>query len=132
MFRLQRISRGRGHEAYELFLQGGCDPCGRIVVTETDPENLAITILLSSDLDLEGRIQEYAALGVERTNADQIRTRIQQEVVYSWYGNARACVDIFRVSHLNPLHWDIDQRAEPGEEESSEPSQPQGPKHSIH
>jgi hypothetical protein len=63
IFRLQRVSRGRGHEAFELFLQGECDPCGRIVVTETDPENLAITILLTAELDLESRIQDYATLG---------------------------------------------------------------------
>ncbi len=132
MFRLQRISRGRGHEAYELFLQGECDPCGRVVVTETDPENLAITVLLSGDLDLDSRIQEYASLGVDRTNADQIRMKLQQEVVFSWYGNARACVDIFRISRLDSIHWDIDQRTEQGDEENPEFHPPQGSKHSIH
>ncbi len=131
-FRLQRIARGRGHEAYELFLQGECEPIGRILVAETDPENLAVTVLLSTEVDLDTRIQEYAVLGVEKTFGDQLRARIQQEIVHSWYGNARACVDIFRIGHSPALHWDIDQRAEQGEEESLEPHLPQGNKHSVH
>ncbi len=132
LFRLQRISRGKGHEAYELYLQGECDPCGRLTVAETDPENLAIVILLSSDLDLEAHIAEYGALGIQRTFADQLRQRIQQEVVHSWYGNARACIDVFRITNNLPQHWDIDPRAEPTDEEGLEPHVPFGGKHSVH
>ena len=132
LFRLQRISRGKGHEIYELFLQGECDPCGRMMVAETDPENLTINVLLSSDLDLETRIAEFGALGIEKTYADQLRTRIQQEIVHSWYGNARACVDIFRIAVSAPEHWDLDARAEPGEDEGPDAHTPPGGKHSIH
>ncbi len=132
LFRLQRISRGKGHESYELFLQGDCDPCGRMLVAETDPENLSITVLFAGELDLDARIAEYSALGVERTYANQLQQRIEQEIVHSWFGNARACVDIFRLTSSSPQHWDIDQRLEPNEEEGLEPHPPQGGKHSVH
>jgi hypothetical protein len=86
LFRIQRISRGKDHEAYNLFLQGDCDPCGRILVTETDPENLCITILISSDLDLDANIPEYSSLKIERNFGDQLRDRVRQEIIHSWYG----------------------------------------------
>jgi hypothetical protein len=132
LFRLQRISRGKGHEIYELFVQGECDPSGRMMVAETDPENLAINILLSSDIDLEARISDYGVLGIEKTYADQLRSKIQQEIVHSWYGNARACVDIFRLSAGAPQHWDLDARAESSDEEGLDSHNPPGGKHSVH
>ncbi len=132
LFRLVRTSRGRDHEAYNLFLQGACDPCGRILVTETDPENLSITALLSTDLDLDARIAEYAALGVSRTYGDQLRERIQSEIIHSWYGNARACVDIFRTAFDHAMHWDLAGREEYGEDETPEIPPHEGGGHSIH
>ncbi len=132
LFRLQRSSRGQGHETFELFVQGDCDPRGRVLVTETDPENLAITVLLHDDLDLESRLAGYSALGIEKTFADQLRGRIQQEIVFSWYGNARACVEVFRVSKLPPQHWDLEPRIDQGEEEGADTQPPATPKHSIH
>ena len=134
LFRLQRTSRGKDHETYNLFLQGDCDPCGRILVSETDPENLFITILISRDLNLDTIIADYNALKVEKTFADQLRERIRQEIIHSWYGNARACVEIFRTTADQPQHWDIDPRVEHAmeEEEGDEPQPPRGGKHSVH
>ena len=132
LFRLQRISRGKGHEIYEIFVQGECDPCGRMMVAETDPENLSINILLSSDLDLEARIADYGAFGIEKTYADQLKARIQQEIVHSWYGNARACVDLFRLAAGAHQHWDLEARAETNEDEGLESHTPPGGKHSVH
>lgn len=132
LIRLQRTCRGKGHETYELFVQGECDPRGRVLVAETDPENLAITVLISDDLDLEARLSGYSALGIEKTYADYLRTKIQQEIVFSWFGNARACVDVFRLSKQQPQHWDLEPRLEQSEEESIEPHLPSGSKHSIH
>ncbi|NWG14568.1 MAG: hypothetical protein HXY20_13660, partial [Acidobacteria bacterium] len=120
LFRLVRTSRGRDHEAYNVFVQGACDPCGRILVTETDPENLFLTVLLSADLDLDVRIADYSAFGISRTYGDQLRERIRKEIIHSWYGNARACIDIFRTSFDNAQHWDIDPREDYSEEESPE------------
>lgn len=130
LFRLQRIARGKDHEAYNLFLQGDCDPCGRVLVTETDPENLGITILISSDLDLDAGIAEYSSLKMERNFGDQLRERIRQEIVHSWYGNARACVEIYRTSLDQPRHWDVESRIEPCEEGDESPADEV--KHSIH
>ncbi len=133
LFRLQRVSRGRGHESYHIFLQGDCDPSGRVLVTETDPDNLAITVLISHDLNLDARISGYEALKIDRTYGDQLRDRIRQDVIYSWYGNARACVEVFRIGAEAPLHWDVESRGEnDDEEEGPNPHPTQGEKHSVH
>jgi hypothetical protein len=130
LFRLQRISRGKDHEAYEVFLPGSCDPCGRVIVHETDPELLAVTVLVSGDLNLETPIEEYVALGIPQTYGDQLRNRIE-DVVHSWYGNSRACIDIYRTPANQPLHWDIAPRSEQDDQEPGE-SRSQGGKHSVH
>ncbi|HYK89911.1 MAG TPA: hypothetical protein VE398_14135 [Acidobacteriota bacterium] len=133
LFRLQRVSRGKGHESYHVFLQGDCEPSGRVLVNETDPDNLAITVLVSRDLNLDARITGYEALKIERTYGDQLRDRIRQDVIHSWYGNARACVEVFRISSDAPLHWDIDPRGEgKEEEEASDFHAGQATKHSVH
>jgi hypothetical protein len=134
LFRLHRISRGKGHEAYHLFLQGQCDPCGRVLVYETDPENISVTILVAASVDIDAEIQEYRDLGIDRTYADQLRLRVE-EVIHSWYGNSRACLDVYRITSDQPEHWDIARREEEeGDEESAEPHEPRSPggKHSIH
>jgi hypothetical protein len=132
LFRFQRTCRGRGHEIYEIFLQGECDPRGRVLVAETDPDNLSITILLADDLDLDTRLTGYSSLGIEKSYGDYLREKLQQEVVYSWYGNARACVDIFRLSNHHPQHWDLEPRLEQSDDDGSDPRPPAGNKHSIH
>jgi hypothetical protein len=132
LFRLQRTCRGKGHETYEIFVQGECDPRGRLLVNETDPENLAITILLTDDLNLDGRLPGYSALGIDKTNGDYLRAKIQQEIVYSWFGNARACVDVFRLSKEQPQHWDLEPRLDQADEDGIEPHPPSSNKHSIH
>ena len=132
LFRLQRTSRGKDHESYNLYLRGECTPCGRILVTESDPEHLAITVLLSGDLNLNSTIAKYDNLKIPKTYGDQLRERIELEIIHSWYGNARACVDIFRTTAEQPEHWDVEQRGEGAEEDSSEPDLPQGGKHSVH
>jgi hypothetical protein len=132
LFRLQRTSRGKDHETYSLYLQGDCEPCARVFVTETDPENLSMTVLLSPDLDLDARIAEYARFGVVRTYADQIRERIEKEIIHSWYGNSRACVDIFRAPLHNPLHWDVAPREDYNEEENPDLPPPEEGGHSVH
>jgi hypothetical protein len=131
-FRLHRISRGKGHETYDMFLQGECDPLGRVIVSETDPENLSITVLLSDEVDLDSKISEYQDLGIEKSYGDHLKNRIQLEIVHSWYGNARACVDVFRVSQYNPQHWDIDQRIESEDDEGGIAHPSTGGKHSVH
>ena len=132
LFRLARTSRGKDHETYNIFLQGECDPCGRIIVTETDPENLALTVLLSTNLDLDTRISDYARLGISRTYGDQLRERLQHEVIHSWYGNARACVDIFRTALDNPQHWDVAPREEFSEDDNPEAPPHEDGGHSVH
>jgi hypothetical protein len=132
LFRLQRTSRGKDHETYGLYLQGDCEPCARILVTETDPENLSLTVLLSPDLDLDARIADYGRLGIARTYADQIRERIEKEIIHSWYGNARACVDIFRTPLHNPLHWDVPPREDYSDEENPDLPSPDEGGHSVH
>ena len=133
-FRLQRSSRGKDHETFDLFLQGNCDPCGRVMVSETDPENLMVTVLISAAVDLNARITEFASLQIERTYGDQLRERIEREIIHSWYGNARACIEIFRVAESRPQHWDVAarERTTEEEEESSEPHPTEGGKRSIH
>ena len=130
LFRLERISRGKDHETYLLYLQGECDPCGRVIVSETDPENLAVLVLVPGDLDLDARITEYDALKIERTYGDKLRERLEHEIVHSWYGSARACVDIFRTTTDAPTHWDIAPRPERSDEEESHA--PEGGSHSVH
>jgi hypothetical protein len=131
VFRLQRSSRGKDHESFNLFfMPGDCEPAGRIVVTETDPENLLIMVVITSDLDLETRITDYERLGIEKNYGDQLRERIGLEIVHSWYGNARACVDVFRTNSPQPQHWDVDPRSEQPDEEAMHPGG--SGKHSIH
>jgi hypothetical protein len=134
LFRFQRISRGKGHETYSIFLQGDIDPCGKILVSETDLENLFITVLLSDDINLEATIAEYDFFKIVRTFGEQLQIRIRQEIVYSWYGNARACLEVYRILPEQPQHWDIESRADltAVEEEMPEPHLPQGSKDSIH
>jgi hypothetical protein len=135
LFRFQRTSRGKDHETYMLFLQGDCDPCGRMLVTETDPENLFVTILISGNIDLDARIEEYDAFKIERTYGDQLRERVRQEIIHSWYGNARACVEIFKTAADLPQHWDIEPRMDRTSDEDDgnpESSPPKNDKHSIH
>ncbi len=134
LFRLQRVARGRGHESYLLYLQGDCDPSGRVFVSETDPDNLSITVLLSGDLNLGARITDYEALKLDRTYGDQLLDRIRQDIVHSWYGNARACVEVFRIGTEQPLHWDVEPQGENDDEaEDSPDSQPSsGSKHFVH
>ncbi len=130
LFRLQRISRGKDHEAYEIFLPASCDPCGRVIVHETDPEMLAVTVLVIGELNLETRIEEYDALGIPKTYGDQLRYRVE-DIVHSWYGNSRACVDIYRTPADQLQHWDIEPRSEDVDDGPGE-SRPQGGKHSVH
>jgi hypothetical protein len=134
LFRFQRISRGKGHESYNIFLQGDIDPCGRILVSETDLENLLITVLISDDINLEATITEYDFFKIVRTFGDQLHIRIRQEIVHSWYGNARACIEIFRILPEQPQHWDIESRADyaAAEEDLPEPHFPHGNKNSVH
>ena len=131
MFRFQRSSRGKEHESFNIyFMPGDCEPVGRIIVTETDPDNLVITILIKSDLQLETPISGYDKLGIERTYGDQLRERVRLEVVHSWYGNARACIDVFGTNSLEPRHWDIEPRSEQPEEQGPHPAE--SSKHSVH
>ena len=133
LFRFQRLTRGKGHESYNLFLQGDIDPCGRILVSETDFENLFITVLVSDDINLDATITEYEFFKVVRTFADQLHLRIRHEIVHSWYGNARACIEVFRIVPEQPQHWDIESRSEyAAEEEPPDPHFPQGNKNSVH
>lgn len=134
LFRFQRVSRGKGHETYNIFMQGDIDPCGKVLATETDLENLLITILISDGINLEATIPEYDFFKIVRTFGDQLQLRIRQEIVYSWYGNARACIEVFRIIPEQPQHWDIESRAEDfaAEEEVPDPHFPQGNKNSIH
>jgi hypothetical protein len=137
LFRLQRTSRGKDHETYDVFMQGACDPCGRVLVTETDPENLVLTVLLANDVNLETRLTDYDSLRIEKTYGDQLRERIEAQIIHSWYGNARACVDVFHTTFGSPQHWDVAAREqnEDDEEEDEAGSSPhgsQGGKHSVH
>lgn len=133
LFRLQRSSRGKDHETYTLYSEGSCEPTGRIVVTETDPENLMITILLTREVDLEARVADFYPFGIEKSHGDLLRERIQHDVIHSWYGNARACVDIFHASSQQAVHWDIGPRETmPDDEEGIEPETPRGGSHSVH
>jgi hypothetical protein len=134
LFRFQRISRGKGHESFNLFLQGDIDPCGKVLAMETDLENLFVTVLISEDINLEATIAEYDFFKIVRTFGEQLQIRIRQEIVHSWYGNARACIEVYRIVPDQPQHWDIESRADyaAAEEELPEPHFPQGNKDSIH
>ena len=132
LFRLQRTSRGQDHESYNLYLRGECTPCGRILVTESDPEHLAITVLLSGDLNLNSTIAKYDNLKIPKTYGDQLRERIEQEIIHSWYGNARACVDVLRLTAEPPTHWDVDSRGDQEEAEDSDSPPPQDGNPSVH
>ncbi|MBN2243787.1 MAG: hypothetical protein JW793_13965 [Acidobacteria bacterium] len=134
LFRFQRISRGSGHESYNIFLQNDADPCGRVLVAETDLENLFITILISENVNLDTTIPEYEFFKIVRTFGEQLQIRIRQEIVYSWYGNARACIEVYRIIPEQPQHWDIESRADyaAAEDEIPDPHFPQGNKNSIH
>ena len=79
LFRFQRISRGKGHESYNVFLQGDIEPCGKVLATETDLENLFITVLISDNINLEATIAEYDFFKIVRTFGNQLQLRIQQE-----------------------------------------------------
>jgi len=135
LFRFQRVSRGKGHECYNVFLQGDADPCGKVLATETDLENLFITVLISENINLETTIAEYNFFKIVRTFGDQLQIRIRQEIVHSWYGNARACIEVYRIIPEQPQHWDIESRADyaaAAEEEITDPHFPQGNKNSVH
>jgi hypothetical protein len=135
LFRLQRGARGKDHEAYDIYMQSQCHPCGRILLQETDPDNLAITVLLVEDIKLDTGLPEYDALGIRRTWGDLLRTKISEELVQSWYGNARACVDLFQTNFGNQLHWDVEPPNPLIDEDENAPPDPHshgGGKHSIH
>jgi len=134
LFRLQRTFRGKDYEIYDLFLQGECDSSGRIIVAETDPENLVLTVMISEDLDLNARIKEYDALRIEKTVRDKLRERIERDIIHSWYGNASACIEVFSIVDRPPEHWDITAVEQDAgeEEEGTEPHPQDGGKHSIH
>ncbi|MEJ2111638.1 MAG: hypothetical protein P8Z37_17360 [Acidobacteriota bacterium] len=134
LFRFQRVSRGKGHECYNIFLQGDIDPCGKVLASETDLENLFITVLIADNINLEATIAEYDFFKIERTFGDQLQIRLRQEIVHSWYGNARACIEVYRIIPEQPQHWDIESRADytATEEELPDSHFPQGNKDSIH
>jgi hypothetical protein len=135
MFRLQRGARGKDHEAYDIYMQSQCNPCGRVLLQETDPDNLAITVLLAEDVNLDTGLPEYEALGIHRTWGDLLHIKISQELVQSWYGNARACVDLFHTNFGNQLHWDMEPPDSMMDEDENAPPEPHshgGGKHSIH
>jgi hypothetical protein len=135
LFRLRRTSRGKDHESYDILLQGECEPCGRLLVAESHPDNLAMTLILAQDIDLDTRLPEYDALGIPRTWGDNLKEKIQQELIYCWYGDARACVDVFHSNIENRQHWDFEPRDEDSEdgEMGPEPHAPgNGGKHSVH
>jgi hypothetical protein len=133
-FRLQRGARGKDHEAYDIYMQSQCEPCGRVLLQETDPDNLAITVLLVEEVKLDTGLPEYEALGIRRTWGDLLRIKISQELVQSWYGNARACIDLFHANLGNQLHWDVEPRNSTMDEDEDAPPEPHshGGKHSVH
>jgi hypothetical protein len=132
---LRRTSRGKDHEAFDVLMQGECEPFGRILVSETIPDNLSMTMILAHDLDLETPLPGYEKLGLRRTWGDYLRDKIQQEIVHCWYGNARACLDVFPCKLEDRQHWDLESREEESEEEEFE-ADLHGPtgggRHSIH
>jgi hypothetical protein len=133
-YRLVRAFRGKDHEVYAIVLQGECDPAGRILVNETDPDNLVLTVLVTGSLDLDALLPDYEALKIKKSCGDLLREKIENEIIRSWYGNARACIDLFRIRDTQPLHWDIAPRDEQAEEEFPGEGGPcdKGGSHSIH
>jgi len=133
-YRLVRASRGKDHEVYALMLRGECDLSGRILVNETDPDNLVITVLVTESLDLDAPLPDYQALKVEKSYGELLREKIENEIIRSWYGNARACLDLFRIRDLQPRHYDIEPRDNDAEGEYPEEpgSCDKGGPHSIH
>ncbi len=132
---LRRTSRGKDNEAYDILMQGQCDPCGRILVTETVPDNLVMTLILSQDLDFDTPLPGYEVIGIRRTWGDYLRDKIQQEIIFCWYGNARACVDVFYSNLQDRQHWDIESREEEfeeGEFDTNLHGPAGGGRHSIH
>ncbi len=134
LFRLQRTTRGKDHEAYDIYMQSQCGPCGRILLQETDPDSLSITVLLADDVKLDTELPEYEALGIRRTWGDLLQIKIGQDLIHSWYGNARACVELFQTDFGNQKHWDVESRDQGMDEEEDEAPDPHfhGGKHSIH
>jgi hypothetical protein len=134
-FRLKRAARGKDHETYDIFMAAECDPCGRVVIQETDPEQLSVTLLISQALKLDAVLPEYDTLGIHKTLGDLLRDRISLELIHSWYGNARACVDIFLTDFATQQHWDVEPRnpePEDGPETPADPNSPGGGRHSVH
>jgi hypothetical protein len=135
LFRLQRGARGKDHEAYDIYMQSQCDPCGRVLLQETDLDNLAITVLLAEEVNLDTGLPEYEALGIRQTWGDLLRAKISQELVQSWYGNARACIDLFHTNFGEQLHWDVEPRNPATDDDEDAPPEPHshsGGKHSVH
>jgi hypothetical protein len=134
-FRLKRTARGKDHETYDIFLQSQCEPCGRVFLQETDPDNLVVTLLVAEDLQLDTVLPEYDALGMRRTWGDLLRDKVGQELIYSWYGNARACVELFLTDFGKQEHWDVEPRDPVTDEDPEAPADPHshgGGKHSVH
>jgi hypothetical protein len=85
-------------------------------------------------LDLDSPLQEYRALKIEKSYGDLLREKIENEIVRSWYGNARACIDLFRLRDTQPRHWDVAARDDQEEDEYPEETGPcdKGGTHSVH
>ena len=134
LYRLVRTYRGKDHEVYALMLRGECDPSGRILVNETDLDNLVITVLVTESLNLDSLLPDYRTLKVEKSYGDLLREKIEIDIIRSWYGNARACIDLFRVRDPQPQHYDIAPADSQAEEEFPDESGPcnKGGSHSVH
>ena len=71
LFRFQRISRGKGHESYNIYLQGDADSCGKVLASETD---LAATAGLYERTDLIVRHVMLILMRTESIKSIEIRT----------------------------------------------------------
>ncbi len=135
LFRLQRGARGKDHEVYDIYMQSQCEPCGRVLLQETDPDNLAVTVLLAEEVSLDTGLPEYKSLGIRRTWGDLLRAKISQDLVQGWYGNMRACIDVFQTNFGSQLHWDVEPPDATTDEDDDGPPDPHthgGGKHLIH
>jgi len=135
LVRLRRTVRGKDHETYEILLQGECEPCGRVLVSESVPDNLVMTLILDHDVNLESPLPEYQELGIQRTWGDYLRDKIEEEIVQCWYGNARACIDVFHSNIESRQHWDIEAHGDESEDGDYGPDphgSPGGGRHSVH